>query len=149
MADHKRKTIRDGVKALLVAGVPGLAGRVYSQRMFPVQRDELPCAVVFTSDESSLRNNLNRRTLTRSLAVVVAIKASGAEDEVEDAVDALAVLVEQALADKGFGIAGVQDSYLERTTTSLDGQSQLPLGSLALVYRVAYRTQPESPDAFA
>ena len=122
--------------------------RVFRARAFPVQREELPCAIVFTLDEPARRANL-ARTLERDLALVIAIKAKGPEDEVEDELDRLAVLVEQAMAPKTLGIQGIMDSTLERTTTSIDGQSQLPIGSLALVYRVTYRTPAGAPDAFA
>lgn len=146
MAAHRRKVIRDGVKAL-VATVADFQNRVYTARVFPVQRDELPCAVVYALDEPVTQVNL-ARTVQRDLAVVVAIKATGAEDELEDAVDALAVEVEKALQAKR-PIDGILEARLERTTTTLDGQTQLPLGSLALVYRVSYRTAAGAPDAFA
>ena len=140
MSEHKRKQIRDQVIDTIKAALPELSGRVFGRRMYDLESDELPGVLVYSSDEDaqphtpgllrSVRRELN-------LSAVLVVNPLGTD---EDALDALAWAIEQALeADRGQGGLALDTNYTG-CSGFLDAESDPPVAGLELEFAIAYLT---------
>ena len=138
MSTHPRQAIREAVVALLVAAGTDAGSDVYPTREVPWRSVELPGIAVYSLEESSQRIT-GGRDLDRS--VVLAIHAVAQLSEgIDDALDALALQVEKAMAaDPTLGGKALA-SYLAGTEISVDETTQRPVGAIRLAYEVRYHT---------
>lgn len=141
---HQRQAIREAVKAAIVSAGTSAADRVYETQTTPWERVQLPAISVYTTSEAVDTKQSAPRELTRTLQleVVAAVEAS---DNVDDAMDDIAVQIERAMhTDDSFG--GVCDrSYLTATENTVVEFGRKPIGFVSLVYDVIYYTY--APDA--
>lgn len=141
---HKRAAIRKAVVAALT-GAPELSGRVSSSRVRRTQDTELPVALVYSLAEPAQEMDL-ARSLSRKLSIVVELRVK-ATDALDDAIDDLAVVVEETMSvDPKFGMLAL-DSYLESTQIGLNGETEYKHGVALLTYAVTYRTLAGQPSA--
>lgn len=134
---HERAAIRAAVVAALAATTE-LAGRVDSNRVRRSQDAELPVAIVYTLVEQSHLMDLSR-ALQRKLSLVVELRVK-ATDDLDDAIDDLALVVETALSvDPTFGRIALNSS-LASTQVGLNGEGEYRHGAALLTYDVTYRT---------
>lgn len=148
---HERQAIRDAAVTAL-AGATAAGARVYKTRLAPIRQAELPAISVYTEEESVTPESLKTspRELTRSvtLAVEAWVRAT---DNVDDALDDLALEIETAMdADQNLG-ATAFDSILMRTEIGLKLDGDRPMGCVHLEYAVTYHTDlrvTESADTF-
>jgi hypothetical protein len=145
---HQRQVIRQAVRDLLVAADTGAADRVYGSRKLPWRNLDLPVLNVLTPDEESDDQGTAPRELTRKLTLVIEGWVT-ANEYVDDAMDALAYQVEQAMhADPDLGDAAV-DLVLVSTDTQVGIEGDRQMGLVELTYLVTYRTlapEPENDD---
>lgn len=143
---HQRKTIREAIKAAIVAGSTAAGSRVFESRIVPWRTQELPAISVYTDDETVDPDSKSTapRELDRGLqlAIEVAVIASA---DVDDALDALAFEIERIMdRDETFG--GVcSGSILSTTEFGLKVDGERPMGLMRMVYSVRYFTY--APDA--
>jgi hypothetical protein len=138
MAVHPRETIRKAVVALLVAAKTDAGDSVYPTREVPWRSVELPGIAVYALEESSQQSHpqadLDRHVV---LAIHGVVRLS---EGVDDAIDALALQVEKAMAsDTTIGGTAVV-SYLAGTEISVDESTSRPIGAVRLAYDVRYHT---------
>jgi hypothetical protein len=143
---HLRQTIRETVKALLVAASTGAATRVFETRVVPWRTVELPAISVYTLDETSAHNNTAPRELTRELTLEI-VAAVRATTDVDDQLDDLALQIERAMhRDWTLGNV-VADSVLASTEIGVESSGDKPIGMVRLNYTITYRTNvPEDED---
>lgn len=145
---HRRQQIREAVAAVLVAAGTVAGARVYTTRMVPHRRAQLPAVSVYALEESvdSESRATSPRELTRRLQLAVEGAVEAAEN-VDDALDALALELERAMhADDTLGgLAG--DVLLSSTELAVAEEGAKPIGLVRLVYEVTYNTYaPEAAD---
>ena len=136
---HVRKQIRDRVASQLTTAVTLVSSRVYTTRVHPLNEDLLPAISVYTGNEVSDRYNIGVTDVTRnlSLEIDIYVRETGTFD---DDVDAIAVQVEEAMAND-FTINGlVKSSVLTSTAIQFDGEADQILGVAKLTYAVKYVT---------
>lgn len=141
---HPRQEIRHAVAAQLT-GKTAAGGRVFRTRKVPYQGVELPALAVYTLEESVEDDGDSApRELQRSIQLAVEGVVEGTED-VDDALDALALEVETALhADDTFG-GKASDSMLSSTELDVFEDGERTVGLVRLVYAVTYySTAPEA-----
>lgn len=150
---HPRREIREAVRALLV-GKTAAGSRVYETQMVPYRAVQLPAIAVFATSETVDPESQETapRELKRTLRLVVAgfVKSAGftAEgDNVDDAMDDLALEIEKAMhADPYFGGAA-GDSILASVELDVDEEGGKMVGGVRLTYSVTYRTDaPAAAD---
>lgn len=138
MPTHPRQVIRHAVVSQLV-GKTGAGSRVYPDRRIPFQRVELPALAVYVPTESvEIQSRATApRELDRRAQVVVEAAVQQAEN-VDDALDALALQVEDALhADWTLG--GVaSDLLLTSTETDVVDTGKQLIGVARLEFEVRY-----------
>lgn len=140
---HVRQAIRQAIAAALTTALDPVP--VSTMRTRPIQEDEQVIALVYAMDEASERITVGG-TRERRLRVVVDIRAR-ANEGLDDELDALCVLAEQALdADPTFGRLAL-DSDLTGTEIGLVGEGDETMGSARLTYSVKYRARPGQPEA--
>jgi hypothetical protein len=149
MAHHLRRQIREAAAtALFGAGDWGV--NVFTTRRTPVAAEHLPCALVYTTDETSERDTLGSdRQLRREL--VLAIQAMIQDnDTLDDSLDGLAADVEAAMmADPTFGGLAL-DCALTRTQIDIragGANAEMKTGSVVLTFAVSYLTRADDPTA--
>jgi hypothetical protein len=136
---HVRKQIRDRVASTLKSNVSLVQRRVYTTRVHPLNDTNLPAISVYTGSEASERMNAGETDMIRELSLDVDIYVRETS-KFDDDVDAIAVQVEEAMAND-FTINGLAKfSTLTSTEIQFDGDADQILGIAKLTYSVRYVT---------
>ena len=136
---HVRKQIRDRVAATVSAAATLVSGRVYTTRLYPLTEANLPAVTVYTGQETSALQTIGARTLMRNLDVAVDIYVR-ATSTTDDDVDAIAVQIEEAIADD-FTVNGLAKSaVLTGTDIDFSGETEQPVGIARLTFTIQYIT---------
>jgi hypothetical protein len=139
---HLRKRIRTEVVATLDA-VPSLTTRVHKTRLKPFAQDVLPRVCVYTMEESSDGDG-TANALRRQVSLMVEIIVKG-NDDIDDAVDDLAELIETALAADRTRGGLSYDTTLTSTRLSVHQEGEEKTGHGVLTYAVIYRSARDTP----
>ncbi len=150
MTMHERQAIREAILAQLLGTAPAYrtsaGARVYKSREAPNRKAELPAINIYTDSEPVDEGSKNTAPRELKRIAVIAIEAwVTASDNVDDALDALALEIETAmdldvnLADTAF------DSILLSTDIGLKLDGERPMGVLHLEYAVTYHSQIRAP----
>jgi len=136
---HPRQEIRHAV-ATQLTGATAAGTRVFRTRVLPYKRVELPALAVYTPTETvNVDVDTAPRELERSPELVIegAVKAAGSEN-VDDALDAMALEIENALhADPTFGGVAA-DAVLSSTELDIIEDGDTLVGLVKLTYKVEY-----------
>lgn len=145
---HIRRTIRENVKAAL-SGINAVSGRIFTNRVDPLQPRELPCVIIETpSDSISLLNlsPVRPRVQRRDCSVNVLI-ISAATDAIDDVLDDVGEEVEQAMqGDPSLGV-GATNLELRGTQSTIVGEGSELRGVLRLSYSVTVSTREGTPHS--
>lgn len=144
---HQRQLIRQAVRDLLI-GKTAAGTRVSTTRIYPYRKPELPAISVYTLEETVNEEGSNTapREYTRDLELEISGFVHGGAD-VDDAMDELALEIENAMAADPYLGGTVGDSMLQGTTMGLTGDGDTLTGMVTLTYAVTYRTlAPEAPS---
>lgn len=133
---HVRTEIRNAVKAILDAELPDHT--VFEGRRYSINASELP-----TVDMRYLNENSDYETmgnvLDREASLYIRVTRSASESDIDDLLDADAVLIEEAL--EGNTLGGLAKySSLKQTNFTDNAEGDKPLAELVLRYDVGYRT---------
>lgn len=144
MADHVRKQIRDYVASALT-GLPTTGSNVYSGRVYRLADENLPALLVFTNREQSQPDTMAADgDIERVMDLEIEGYAKVGAD-LDDVLDQIAAEVEAVMgADRNLGSLA-EDSFLDRSDITLQGDGDNSAGVLQLTYRVAYRTGIADP----
>lgn len=135
---HQRQDIRHAVQAQLV-GKTAAGSNVARMKRTPWKSNQLPGISVYTLEETVDQ----ARTLPRELDRTLQLKIEGAlvlTDDIDDALDALALEIETAVHEDPTFSEAAADSYLAATDIVIDATAEQPVGSVVLTYRVRYYT---------
>ena len=144
---HQRTLIRGAVVAQLL-GATAAGARVYPTRILPLRRPELPVISVYTLEEAVTAASLATapRELSRELPVMIeGWVAPG--DNVDDAMDALALEIETAMHADPYLADTAAESILDSTVMEVVEDGDRMMGLVVLTYAVTYRTS--APEATA
>ena len=136
---HVRSQIRDQIASNVSTGTTLVAGRVYTTRVYPLTSANMPAITVYTGAESSALQTIGARTLMRNLdlAVDIYVRATANTD---DDVDAIAVQIEESIAND-FTVNGLAKSViLTGTDMDFSGDGEQPIGIARLTFSVSYIT---------
>jgi hypothetical protein len=144
---HQRKLIRDAIVAALT-GETAAADRVRSTRLTPWRKGALPAISVYAVDEDvdPAKSDAAPRKLHRVVNMTIeGVLAETNEDQLDDALDALAEEIEVAMdADPYLGGVAA-DSMLLRTELGTATLGERPHGAVQLTYAVTFQTNvPEA-----
>jgi len=136
---HIRKQIRDRIASNVTAGATLVKRRVYTTRVYPLSSENMPAVTVYTGAESSALQTIGARTLMRNLDVAVDIYVR-ATTNTDDDVDAIAVQIEESIAND-FTVNGLAKSViLTGTDMDFSGDGEQPIGIARLTFSVSYIT---------
>jgi hypothetical protein len=140
---HQRILIRKAIKDLLVAGGTDAGGRVFTGRVDPLFRSDLPAILIYSTEESVEREDIEEVGLRKRTAQVVvkgAVRASaGAEIGFDDQLDALAEQIEAVMDANPLLNQTAETVWFDETEFSLSGESEDLLGVVSLTYSISYR----------
>ena len=143
---HVRRQIRDKVASILRTNVSLVKKRVYTTRVHPLNEDNLPAISVYTGSELVQRLNAGVTDVSRDLTLDIDIYVRETRN-FDDDVDAIAVQIEEALADN-FTLAGlVKYSVLTSTEIRFDGEADQILGVAKMTYSIRYVTALNDVEA--
>lgn len=148
---HVRTQIRDAIVAE-VTGLPSTADRVYRGRARPLGKDHGACLLIYASEESSDRETAGQNPLLmRSVLVAIDGRVTGAaSDAVEDALDQIAAEVEPVMAPAAPRLGGLaRDILLVGTRLIIEAEGERHIGSIRMLYRVAYANRAATPTVAA
>lgn len=139
---HARTQIRDALRDAL-RGLGPTGERVFTDRPFGLNLDEMPGLVVAALGESSTDSTMGDVKQDRVLRLVVAGYAKGELLEAE--LDAIAVEVEERVFagwPLGVGVKGI--TYVGAALDMEDGAPSV--GEIELTFDVMYRTAEGAPE---
>lgn len=136
---HVRHQIRDRIASVVTSGATLVNQRVYTTRVYPLTAANLPAITVYTGSETSALQTMGARTLMRNLDVAVDIYVRATETT-DDDVDAIAVQIEEAVAND-FNVNGLAKSVvLTSTDIDFNAEAEQPIGIARLTFSVSYIT---------
>lgn len=136
---HVRQQIREQMQAVLLAGVASASGRVYTSRVYALNQLSLPAVTISFDSERSGLITIGSRTMDRTVNIMLDVYSAAISD-LDDALDAICVEVEESVAGD-FTMNGLAKScLLTSTDLSLTGGSETPIGVARLTYAVSYVT---------
>lgn len=139
---HERQAIREAIVTALT-NETAADDRVFKTRLAPLPRALLPAISVYTQDEET--EPASKRTAPRELkrTVTVGIDAwCSAKEDVDDALDDLALEIEAAMDEADQGLGGTAfDCVLARTEVGFKTDGDRPMGCVHLEYEVTYHTE--------
>lgn len=142
---HVRKQIRDQIASVLASDVSLVSGRVYQSRVYPLHEAKLPAITVYTGSETSSLMVMGAKTLARTASIMVDAYVR-ATANLDDDMDAIAVQIEEAIADD-FTVNGLaKDAVLVSTDIDFSGEAEQPVGVVRLSYAVRYVTAIENVE---
>lgn len=145
---HQRKNIRDAI----VAALGGLTANVTVGEVYPEQPETLPAVNVVTGDETvtddqQVMASAGDIKLLQIRELAMQLECRALDSPLDDALDALALEVEQALGvDVTLGGAADRIVY-SGCSTDRAGDLEAPAGVLTLDYQVFYRVDARDPQA--
>ena len=148
---HQRKNIRDAI-VTLVTGLTTTAGRVFTDRIYPVDVSEFPALTVMTGEETIDEDAWTLEDETtgvleseRDLDIEIRAHATGAT--YQDTLDQIALEVETAInADLSLTNA-VQRIWYMGASPERPEEFEKPSGTLTLTYRCRYLTDGRDPQS--
>jgi hypothetical protein len=136
---HVRDQIRDAVLAT-VTNLTTTKKNAFAARVHPVNDNELPCVLVFTSNETSEPITISApRRMQRTLTVMVEGYAKTVKGY-EDVLDKIAVEVETAIYNSTSLKAVVRDIFLSGTEIKLLGEADKPVAVISMSFTAKYHT---------
>jgi len=142
---HVRKQIRDRIASVISTAVTLVSQRVYTTRVYPLTAANLPAITVYTGAETSALQTMGSRTMMRNLDVAVDIYVRATETT-DDDVDAIAVQIEEAVAND-FTVNGLAKSVvLTGTDIDFNAEAEQPIGIARLTFSVSYITAINSVE---
>jgi len=146
MADHVITQIRDKTVANLGAMATVPAARVFVDRLYPLERGDLPCVLISTGADSAFPASFGSGIVfDRSLTIDVHVCVSTTSGFDTDA-NAIQNEVEKAIAaDPTLGGIVTSIKYTGRSK-NVSGEGDTPFVALSLNYNVTYRTVSTAPD---
>lgn len=138
---HERKLLRDAVAAQLVAAATSAGSRVELSRMGPLKASELPAICVYTNSETVEEVSRAPRVLTRAVELEVEgwVEVDAGEN-VDDALDALALEIEEAMDTDPEHDSCALSSILTATEYGVSPKGAKPMGCVRLTYAVEYES---------
>lgn len=149
MAAHVRTQIRNAI-ASAVGGLTTTGARVFTSRVYPLERTDLPGLLVriaAVAPEQVQRDTVHAPALlTRTLPVEV-VGVARAVDDLDDTLDQIALEVEVALAEPVAALDGIA-KYIVLQSVQVDmvDGGEKPTGTITMQYEVEYFTLDNSPD---
>jgi len=136
---HVRHQIRDRIASVVTSAATLVNQRVYTTRVYPLTAANLPAITVYTGSETSALQTMGARTLMRNLDVAVDIYVRATTNTDSD-VDAIAVQIEEAVAND-FTVNGLAKSVvLTSTDIDFNAEAEQPIGIARLTFSVSYIT---------
>lgn len=133
---HVRKLVRDNI-VTTVTGLTTTASRVYKTRIYPLETGKLPGLCVYTKSETSEMQTMTiPRTQMRVLDVMVEAYVQGTDD----ALDTIAVEVEEALATDVTRGGYAKDTEVVDFEADFSGEGEKPFSVGRFTVRVTYMT---------
>jgi len=145
---HARIVIRNAVKELLKDNTD-LGGRVFCSRPKAVFLNELPCGLIYFTDEEADHQNVVPRNYKRTMTLVTEVVhrlETERDNALDDFLDSRAFEIEQAMFhDRYLGLDGlVEDCVLSRTEIlNIEVSGDMDIAALRIFWSIVYRT-----DAF-
>lgn len=145
MSNHLRKQIRDAV-ATQLTGMSLTGSNVFKNRTQPVTDTNLPCLIIATEADEAESASLSypRLTIRRlTLSIRALAKATSA---VDDALDAICLNVEKALAGN-MTLGGLaKDLQISATNIALNSESETNYGEATMLWQATYYIQETAPE---
>lgn len=146
---HIRQQIRAAILAKLT-GLPTTGGNVFQTRVWPVNDSELPCLLIMT--DADMINSYSDgslvgfvpRSVNRTLHLTIVAVVRGVA--IDDALDAICLDVEKALAADRF-LGGLSANItLSDTRIQFKGEGEKPTGEATMSWLIEYWVSDTTPD---
>lgn len=135
---HARQQIRDAVKALLL-GHTAAGQSVFENRTSTLTPIELPAIVIASEKETSVpRDNMGMQYI-RNLTLLIEIRVqANADSAADDALDNLALQVENLIQQNGNAAGPAYSALLTDTSVQFSAEGDEYTGQLTMTYNCIY-----------
>ena len=141
---HARTQIRNAIFNILDTAINDAT--IIQSRIYPIGEGKLPAILIYTRQENLQDSSLSKpRTQFRNLSLVIEVIAK-ANNDLDQALDDLAVQIEEALsADTSLG-GLVKDTTLQTTDIQYLDEGDKPHGVMVMTYGVTYAVHETAPQ---
>lgn len=137
---HVRRQIRNYVTEAL-KGISDFGGRVYESRIYPLGKEEMPAALIYTENENIEEITKQGCRIQKRYIETVVYIFTRSNDNVEDAIDDLSKLVEDKIyEDQTFGRVA-ESTTLSSVNLLVEGDADTPVGAARLTFISKVLTQ--------
>jgi len=143
---HVRKQIRDFF-AVALNGLTTTGSNVFASRVYPLQSENLPAVLVYTTSEDSDEVAFSKQRVQNRVVDVMVEGYVKAITNFDDTLDQIAREVEEALLDDPTCGGLSQNMILSSTETEYSGDGESPVGTIRMTFQVNYRTVTGTPDS--
>lgn len=143
---HVRKQIRDYF-AVSLNGLTTTGSKVYASRVYPLQSENLPAVLVYTTSEESEETAFSKQRVQDRVVSVIVEGYVKANSNFDDTLDSIAREVEEALLDDPTCGGLSKNMVLTSTEAEYSGDGEAPVGTIRMTFQVNYRTVTGSPDS--
>lgn len=141
---HIRQQVRDQV-ASAISGLGLTGARVYKNRLYPLERTELPCLLVMTDAEEIEKLTANRPAVLQRMIAVRIQGVAKANTDLDNTLDTISQQVETAIY--GATMSSVKSIELTGASINIDAIGEQPVGMVTMDYKVIAMTKDGSPQA--
>jgi len=137
---HVRQQVRNAITAL-VKTVPELVDSTFESRVYPLGKEDLPAALIFTENEGIENQTKQNQRVQKRLIETVVYAFARANDLLENAIDPLAEAIENVvLNDQTLG--GVANkTRLSEVNLLIGGEPDAPTGAARISFISTVLTQ--------
>lgn len=135
---HKRQTIRDTVKAILIGNTDVSDSSIYTNRVRNVLSGTLPAMVISTSNEAATkRKHISSNQFIRELDLSIMIIGQG-DNTLDDDLDDIADQVEDVFkANNNISGQALKHEYVS-SELEIQSNAQKQIGNLTIVFKITY-----------
>ena len=145
MANHIRRQLREAVGTVLT-GLATTGARVYQSRVLDLERQALPCLLVYVEAETLTVDGLDANVLYQREITLHVHGIAEALVDLDDTLDQIGKEVEVALAPVLSVAGGSALLELQTVDIAFDAEASLPVGRIGHAYRVVMHTTAAAPD---
>lgn len=147
---HARQQIREVIGELL-KGLPTTGARVFTNRPYPLDGDELPAIFVMTPQEISEVSSFGGPAVKQDRQLRFVIGAHGIGVDVQDLLDRMALEIETRIDESRSNtrltaLIFHSDIAFTGTQVNISAEGKSRVGEIRLTYDVMYRTARGAPE---
>lgn len=145
MAEHRIEQIAQALASTL-ANLATTGENAYRTRVYPIDISELPALIMYQTEDQPVEQYAASLTDRLAVFMVEGYAAESADEAIDSQLNRIRAEIEAAIyANRTLGESFVINSTLADIRYQTDGESQQPIGTVAMQWEIHYRHPANNP----